>query len=291
MRYPILTGLALFVIALIFRLTDIFLLRLDERLGEIILSKLLACLLILLFLWLVGRPLRAIGMHAKALGPSLLIGSSAAILALFVGYTLELAFSGLGGSVASLRIAAIDPKAGVSGGVMFAMWLVAGNFVNSFAEEGLFRGIMVPLFRIRLFFWRANWLQSILFGAWHLPWVLKWYQTGVVQTPNEVAMGTISNFLPQMLLGLVWGYMLLRTGNLWSCWTAHTLTNSALNLVHVTSAGALDTGLPLRMAAYTIASLFAMSLIDRLARRFELSEMQPWNRSGSHRDLVRSPQT
>jgi hypothetical protein len=36
---PILTGIVLLLIALGFRLVDIFILRLDERLGEIVLSK------------------------------------------------------------------------------------------------------------------------------------------------------------------------------------------------------------------------------------------------------------
>lgn len=45
---PVLTGILLMLVALVFRLTDIFILRLDERLGEIILSKSLGFLLVLL---------------------------------------------------------------------------------------------------------------------------------------------------------------------------------------------------------------------------------------------------
>ena len=48
---PILTGILLMLIALVFRLIDIFVLRLDERLGEIILSKALGFVLVLLFLF------------------------------------------------------------------------------------------------------------------------------------------------------------------------------------------------------------------------------------------------
>jgi uncharacterized protein len=89
----------------------------------------------------------------------------------------------LSGSSSSLQFAAIDPKAGVSGGFMFATFLVLRNFVNSFMEEGLFRGVMIPLFRTRLSSWQAIWLQAVLFGAWHLPWAMKWYQTGRIETP------------------------------------------------------------------------------------------------------------
>ena len=46
---PILAGILLMLMALIFRLIDIFVLRLDERLGEIILSKTLGFFLVLFF--------------------------------------------------------------------------------------------------------------------------------------------------------------------------------------------------------------------------------------------------
>jgi membrane protease YdiL (CAAX protease family) len=273
-RWPILVSLALLAIALIFRLIDIFVLRLDELLGEIILSKALGFALIVLFLWIAGRKLRDIGLHSSGLAPSLLIGTSVMLFALVVGYTVEMII--LIGSNPMLQLAAIDPKAGVSGGFLFALWLVLGNFVNSFMEEGLFRGVMIRLFRTRLTFWQTNWLQAILFGAWHLPWALKWYQTGIIQTPGEITMGVVTNFFPQILLGLVWGYMALKTGNLWAPWIAHTLTNTTLNLLHTVTAGGLDTGISLRMTAYSIVALLGMLLIKYLAKRFSLLEVQPW---------------
>ena len=273
-RWPILVSLALLAISLIFRLIDIFVLRLDERLGEIILSKVLGFALVVLFLWLAGWKLLDIGLHSRGLVLSLFIGASVTLLALVVGYTIELLV--LSGSNASLQFAAIDPKAGVSGGFLFALWLVLGNFVNSFMEEGLFRGVMIPLFRTRLSFWQSNWLQAVLFGAWHLPWALKWYQTGIIETPGEITMGVVINFFPQILLGLVWGYMFLKTGNLWAPWIAHTLTNSTLNLLHTVTEGSLDGGISLRMTAYSIVALLGMLLVKYLAKRFALPEVQPW---------------
>jgi len=273
-RWPILISLALLAIALLFRLIDIFVLRLDERLGEIILSKALGFALVVLFLWLAGRKLSDIGLHSRGLAPSLITGASVALLALIAGYAVELLV--LSGSRASLQLSAIDPKAGVSGGLLFAIWLVLGNFVNSFMEEGLFRGVMIPLFRKRLSFWQTNWLQAVLFGAWHLPWALKWYQTGIIETPGEITMGVVTNFFPQILLGLVWGYMFLKTGSLWTPWIAHTLTNTTLNLLHTATAGGLDSAISLRMTAYSIVALLGMLLVKYLAKRFALREVVAW---------------
>jgi membrane protease YdiL (CAAX protease family) len=272
---PVVVPLTLLAIALIFRLIDIFVLRLDERLGEIILSKAIGFGLVVLFLFLIGRKLRDIGLHSEGLGPSILIGVSVTLLALSVGYTVELLV--LSGNP-TLQFAAVDPKAGMSGGWLFALWLVMGNFVNSFMEEGLFRGVMIPLFRTRLSFWQANWLQAVLFGAWHLPWALKWYLTGVVVTPAEITIAVVTNFLPQILLGLIWGYMFLKTGSLWTCWIAHTLTNSTLNLLHILTESGIDTGMSLRMTGYSIVALVGLLLVRLLAERFRLREVQPWSK-------------
>lgn len=86
---PILTGIVLMLIALSFRLVDIFVLRLDERLGEIILSKALGFCLVLLFVWAIGKKLSSIGFHGRKLGESLLIGTVITVLPFIIAYTVE----------------------------------------------------------------------------------------------------------------------------------------------------------------------------------------------------------
>jgi hypothetical protein len=86
---PILTGIILMLIAMGFRLIDIFVLRLDERLGEIILSKALGFSLVLLFVWTIGKKLSSIGFHGKRLGESLLIGVAITVLPFIIAYTVE----------------------------------------------------------------------------------------------------------------------------------------------------------------------------------------------------------
>jgi membrane protease YdiL (CAAX protease family) len=46
--------------------------------------------------------------------------------------------------------------------------LLAGNLVNSFTEEGLFRGVMLTHFRVGFTAWQANLLQAVTYGLWHL---------------------------------------------------------------------------------------------------------------------------
>jgi len=271
---PILTGIILMMVVLSFRLIDIFVLRLDERLGEIILSKTLGFFLVLLFVWGIGRKLASIGFHGRRLGESLLIGVSITVVPFLIAYTAEWIMLRQLGQDPRLLFSAIDPKAGVTGGLLFALWLVAGNFINSFMEEGLFRGVMLNLNRMKLSFAKSNWLQAILFGVWHLVWVVKWVQTGRVSTPGEIGLGIVANFLPQICLGLVWGYAYLKTDNLWTVWIAHTLTNTTLNLLHVATVDAMDPGMSIRMTTFSIVSLLMMFLIRYLCSRRNMPELR-----------------
>lgn len=74
LQRPILISLVLFLIAAALRIVDIFGFRLDELLGEIILSKSLGLLLVIAYVWMAGRKLSDIGFHKRELGKSLLLG-------------------------------------------------------------------------------------------------------------------------------------------------------------------------------------------------------------------------
>jgi membrane protease YdiL (CAAX protease family) len=271
---PILTSLVLLAIAFFFKWVDTFVLRLDERLGEIILCKTLGFVLVIVFVWVAGRSLRDIGLHSWRLGPSLLIGVVITVIALVAGYGVEFAVQLQSQPV--VHFEAIDPKAGVTGGQLFVLWMIFCNVINSFMEEGLFRGVMIRLFRIKLSFWKTNALQAFLFAIWHLPWVLKWVQTGQLEAHGGLFFATLSQFLPMLLVGFAWGYFYLKTGSLWVPWVAHVLNNTTFNLLHITTVEGLDSGLAIRGLVYLLVALLSMFLVKVLAKRFQMSEVKPW---------------
>ena len=273
---PILTALALMVIALFFKWIDTFVLRLDERLGEIILSKSLGFILVVVFVWLTRHKLKDIGLHSKKIGQSLLIGVSVTVIAYLISYGVEYLLAVGQESEPEFLFAALDNKMGVTGGYLFALLLVVGNFINAFMEEGLFRGLMIPLFLTRLSFVRVNWLQAFLFGSWHLMWVFKYYQLGTIQTNNEILMSTFLNFAPQLVMGLVWGYMYFKTNSLWAPWISHVINNSTLNLLHINTLQGMDSGAMIRMPLYIILALLSMFAIKYLADKFQMDQVQPW---------------
>jgi membrane protease YdiL (CAAX protease family) len=271
---PILTSLVLLAIAFFFKWVDTFVLRLDERLGEIILCKTLGFVMVIVFVWACGRKLQDVGLYSRQLGPSLLIGIVVTVIGLVVSYGVE--FVAQLSKQPVIHFEAIDPKGGVTGGFLFVLLMILGNIMNSFMEEGLFRGVMIRLFRIKLSFWWANVLQAFLFAIWHLPWVLKWMQTGRIEEQGGIATAAFGQFMPMLLIGLVWGYFYLKTGSLWVPWVFHFLNNSVFNLLHITTVDGLDSGFSIRGPMYMVVALLSMFLVKVLAERFQMAEVKPW---------------
>jgi membrane protease YdiL (CAAX protease family) len=274
-RWPVLAPLALFGSALLLRLFDIFVARLDERLGELILSKALGFALIVGYTWWVGQRVAAIGLHTRHLGPALALGAGITVAAFVIAGTVQLVVLESG---ATYAIQALDPKTGMAGGSAFAAWLIAGNVVNSFMEEGLFRGIMLPHFLQRWRFRTANVLQAALFAAWHLVWPLKAYLTGDVSAAGTVAQAG-SLLLGTFVAGLVYGYLSWRTDSLWAPWIAHLLHNTTLNLMQVRgSSGDLQPAVVLSVVVVIALACLALAIAP-LAKRLTLPRLRPWNAS------------
>lgn len=273
---PILMCVLLFLIALFIRLIDSLVFRLDEILGELILTKSLGFVLVLAFLWVTGHRVKTIGLHTSFLGQSLLIGVLTTGVAFCVGYGVEMLMAAQKGIQPGIQFIAIDSKLGVTGGFLFTLWLLFCNFVNSFMEEGLFRGVMGRLSRVRFDLWKANWFQAFMFSIWHLPWVLKYYMVGEIKTGGDLATQVFFNSIPQLLIGIVYGYFYLKTNSLWAPWIAHALSNTVLNFFHVTTMEGMDPGFPIRMAVYTVVMLLSLFWVRRIAEKNQMEIVKPW---------------
>lgn len=83
--------------------------------------------------------------------------------------------------------------------------LVAVVFVAPLTEEPMFRGLLMSGMRRQMSAWRAVLVSSALFGFIHV-------------NPTQI--------LPAFLIGLVLGWVLLRTSSLWPCVLVHALHNA-----------------------------------------------------------------
>ena len=275
LRHTILIPIILFIIAAVFKILDVFVFHIDERLGEIIISKSLGFLLVVAYLWLVGKSVTAIGLHGKFVTKSLIIGSTGIILILLFSYGLQFGVLVGAGKEPNLVLAAIDPTAGVTGGVAFAMFLLVGNFINSFMEEGLFRGVMLRHFRVSLSFWRANFLQAAFFGIWHLNWPIKQFLTGQLDA-GGLASQSLIVLIATGIVGFAMGYLYLKTNNLWAPWIMHTINNSVQNMVHIQTIDGLDSDMMIFQIALTFSLVAIILFFRALTKRFQMPEVKPW---------------
>ena len=271
-RWPVMAPLALMGLAMVLRIFDIFVLRLDERLGEIILSKSLGFALVVGYTWWVGQRLSAIGLHSRRLGSALAIGASLTLAAFFIATLVQILTLAPG---ESLTLRAVDPKTGMTGGAAFGTFLIVGNLINSLMEEGLFRGLMLTHFLQRMRFRNANLLQASLFAAWHLVWPIKAFLTGDVSANGALAQAGLL-LLGTFVAGLVYGYLFWRTGSLWAPLIAHFLNNTVLNLVQIqTLNGDLQPAVVLSVVVVVAMAVLTVAL-EPLARRLVLSHLRPW---------------
>ncbi len=274
-KKPILSAFLILLIAFILRLNDLFILKIDELLGEIIVSKTLGFLLVILFVTQIKEPFSSIGLHKKNLWFCIFLGLLMNLGIYLLAYGIEysvLLFSKQG---PNLMFTAIDPKQGVNGGALFGIWLIAGNIINALMEEGLFRGVFLPTFKTRYSFWKANLFQALLFGLWHWVWPLKSFLTG-----EQSMLGALMNALILMLgtatFGFVWGYMFQKTNSLWTSIAAHFAANTIQNILHINSNNGVDTMVFLRG---TFASLFGIAcifLIKRITTKYKLPALKAW---------------
>jgi uncharacterized protein len=270
--WPVVFPLCLLGIALVFRVFDIYVLHLDELLGEIVLSKALGFALVVGYTWWVGQRIAAIGLHARRLGSGLALGASLTVAAFVIAGVVQVLALGRG---ESLTLQAMDPKTGLSGGAAFAVLLIVGNVINAFMEEGLFRGIMLPHFLQRMRFRTANVLQAGLFAAWHLVWPLKAYLTGDVSAAGALAQTGLL-LLGTFVAALVYGYLFWRTDSLWAPWIAHFINNTTLNLLLVrTATGELQPAMVMSIVVVVALSLLVFA-VEPIARRLKLPHLQPW---------------
>lgn len=276
-KHPISIPIALFLIALFLRILDIFVFRLDESLGEIILSKLLGFGLVIAYVWMAGRKLSDIGFHKRELSKSLLLGGLTVGGLFALSYGIQLIALASNGQPAKITFSAIDPKTGMAGGLLFAIWLVFGNIVNAVMEEGLFRGVMLTHFCIKLSSLKAISFQALLFASWHLVWPIKHYLTGEVAA-NEALFEAFGLMISTGIGGLVFGYLYYKTDNLWSAVLAHFINNTILNIVFIQTSEGLQSGVEfgLFIAVWLVGYLALLPLISWLSKKTNLPEFTVW---------------
>jgi membrane protease YdiL (CAAX protease family) len=163
-------------------------------------------------------------------------------------YAIEFYVLRAAGETPRVVLGAIGPTTGVVTGAVFLWVYFAGQILNAFCEECIFRGIILPQFMRRMAFWKANLAQASLFAVAHLVWPMSSWALGRVTLPEAMAEAGVL-LLFTAIGGLIFGYLYYRTNNLWTAVLDHLIDNSVWLFVHIETST--------RFNAETDVSIFA----------------------------------
>ena len=94
---------------------------------------------------------------------------------------------------------------------------------------------------------------------------------------SEAIISAIGYIFASGIIGLVWGYLFLKTNNLWAPWFAHTINNSTMNLLHTVIAQRFDFGFMIRMSAVTFVAPLSLFLIKWMAEHYQVPNLKRWD--------------
>lgn len=238
-----------FTLALIaLRALDLLVLQADSWPDPTILSRALGLLLVFLFLRTVRERIGSIGLHARNFGYAFGIGA-VSLLAIFTClYAIEFYTLRADGQIPRVVLGIVDKNGALIAGTMFLSLYFAGQVLNAFAEESIFRGIILPRFMRTMSFWKANLAQALLFAAAHLIWPLSSFALGQATLEEALVQG-VTLLVFTTIGGLLFGYLYYRTNSLWTCVFAHFIDNSVWLFIHIETST--------RVNAETDVSMFA----------------------------------
>lgn len=276
-KRPVLVSLTLYILVWIIKYVDTFALRLDEKIGEAILTKALGFILVLVYVWACGRKLRDIGLHSRNLVKVLLIAFAGFGFLYAFAFITQLLILRSSGEEARFILSAVDPRTGMSGGLLFGIWLLAANLVNSAMEDGLFRGVMIRLLLVRFSGWGAIIFQAFLFSLWHISWPIRRLLDGNA-TPGEAAFEASGLLLATLISGIVYGYFYYKTDNLWGAFVGHTINNGIFNVLFIQTSAGMQAGTEFGpfLAFFLGGYILLIPIIGLVTNRLMTPTVKPW---------------
>ena len=230
---PIAISLGFFFAIVSLRAFDLLVLRVDAWPDPTIVSKALGLLLVLWYLRSLQYPVSSVGLHARNAAYAVAVGGLSLMVIFASLYAIEFHVLRVHGETPRVVLGVVDPRTGAMvAGTVFLSVYFAGQVLNAFTEECIFRGILLPQFMRRLSFWKANLAQASLFAVAHLVWPMSSWALGRATLPEALSeAGTLLVFT--MVGGLIFGYLYYRTNSLWTPVLAHLIDNSVWLFVHI----------------------------------------------------------
>ena len=263
---PVFIGVLFFLIALFFRCLDIFILRMDQTLWGILPSKAIPLVLFIVYLRYRKRSIAELGIHSNLLTTNLIL----ALLAVLI-------FNGIqtGGPVLYLILTGSQLEVSIYKMDYIAYDLIF-HITNAFMEEMLFRGLLLRCFMTRVSPLKANILQSILFGLWHVVWPISDFLGGYITA--DYALGwALEYILTSGTIGFLWGFMFLKSSSLIGPIVMHFSVNMASIYIMIDGVPPVPGLVSLIIGLPSIVLTFIMAYF--YTKKKSMPQLTPWDES------------
>ncbi len=266
------TAVLIVVVCFGLRMVDVFLVRSDEWFGEQVLTKVVGLAIVMAYAIWSGYGLDRIGFRRTSINSviGVSLGLTAAVMA--ATFLVQFLFLSLQGadplfSMEAQGFTGVQQIAGQNGLLSTASRL-AFNLVNATMEESLFRGLLITHLAAIMSRMRANVIQSVLFGLWHIVWPLRAFYDGEMTLNAAITFGA-GYIVVATMMGFVWGCFFLWFRSLWVGILAHALHNAAFNIFHITTAaGASGVAFFTTLEAMVFVAL--LPLVHGLSKRWRV---------------------
>ena len=263
--------IGIFVICSFVKDFEFLILKTDETfLAENIFCKLFAIVFIFLCLRKLNFSWDDIGFKKNGIASGAILGLSLGVITFSASYMIEyLIHKSMGlHPYLSFYIANFTiSEQNVTGVSVTALAIcILGNIVNVIAEEGLFRGLIFRIGNITYTRRKANIIQSILFGLWHIITVIVWIADGTINIPEAIVM-SIGYVILAGILGYEWGLCAALTGTLWAGIFEHFFNNFIGNSLHMVTETGVDELQIIRIVISNVLSLVIVVILTKARKR------------------------
>lgn len=241
---PILSIILIFLLCLIIRLFEYFVLKTDESfIAENFIHKVLGIVILFILLKIMNYKFKDIGFKKENCFKYLIYGVLLGFICFCISYFIEFIMLYLNGKNPSFELYvngfSLVGNAVKHTEISFFLLCIILNIINVVMEEGLFRGFFLKVINNKKNFFKANMIVALFFGLWHFVMPLRLFLYGEIDMLSLIIM-VIGYIILAGVMSIKWGILYKMTGSLFIGIADHLFNNIvATNILHiVTSTGA-----------------------------------------------------
>lgn len=263
----------IYIICLVFRLFEYFVLKTDlSVIGEAVIHKMTGIVILVLAARYFNYDSLKIGFSNSSKTLKLSAGIIFGLICFAIAYMIEISIAKASGSYLGLGLYvtsySISGNLGNQTAFIFFLICIIGNIINVVMEEGIFRGLFVSRLQEKYSFVAAALISSVLFGLWHGVAPLRSFLYGETSAFG-LLMNSLILILSSALVGFKFCMLTKITGSVYMSMGEHFVNNTIVNILHVLTAGGVDTYQVIRISIAQSVSFTVVLILFLISKKAE----------------------